>query len=128
MKVPPIAGAMVQIEHTHDHLKSFAAAGWQPLAQEPDLEPAHEALLLKEHYRELARTAGALQQPAAFRQLLAESEQTAATLEALLLAWQKGGPQAPVPATIATTFAAASQHCSTCHQKFRDVPLTEKRR
>jgi len=126
VKVPPIAGAMVQIEHTHDHLKSFAAAGWQPLFQQPDLEPAHEALLLKEHYRELARTDGALQQPAAFRQLLAESEQTAAALETLLLSWQKAGRQAPVPAPITTTFAAASQHCTTCHQKFRDVPLAEK--
>ena len=47
VKVPPIADAMVQIEHTHDHLKSLAANHWQPLKQQPDLEPAHEALLLK---------------------------------------------------------------------------------
>jgi protein tyrosine phosphatase (PTP) superfamily phosphohydrolase (DUF442 family) len=127
VKVPPIADAMVQIEHTHDHLKQFAAANWRPLDKQPDLEPAHEALLLKEHYRELARTPDAQNQPAAFRQLLTESEQTAASLESLLANWQKAGRPQPVPAKITITFAAAAQNCTTCHQKFRDVPLTETR-
>jgi len=127
VKVPPIAGAMVQIEHTHDHLKRLAAAGWQPLDNQPDLEPAHEALLLKEHYRELTRTDDAQRQPVPFRQLLTESEQTADSLESLLRAWQKAGRPQPIPAKITTTFAAVSQHCAACHQKFRDVPLTEKR-
>ena len=127
VKVPPIADAMVQIEHTHDHLKQFAGGGWRHLEKQPDLEPAHEALLLKEHYRELARTEDVQKQSAAFRQLLAESERTAESLEVLLNDWKTAGRPEPAPASITKTFTAASQHCATCHQKFRDVPLTEKR-
>jgi protein tyrosine phosphatase (PTP) superfamily phosphohydrolase (DUF442 family) len=126
VKVPPIADAMVQIEHTYDHLKQFTAADWQPLEKQPDLDPAHEALLLKEHYYELARTPDVQKQPSAFRQLLTESEQTAAALETLLTNWQKSGRQVPTPAKITSTFAATTQNCASCHQKFRDVPLTEK--
>jgi len=125
VQVPPIADAMVQIEHTHDHLKSLEANHWQPLKQQPDLEPAHEALLLKEHYHELARTGDVQQQPAAFRQLLSESEQTVETLETLLRQWRAAGSPQPAPEKIAATFAAATQHCTACHQKFRDVPLSE---
>jgi hypothetical protein len=128
VKVPPIAEAMVQIEHAHDHLKSFAAIGWRPLEKQPDLEPDHEALLLKEHYRELSRTPDAQKQPAGFWQSLADSALTAEMLETALRDWQKAGHPQPVPAKIGDTFAAASAHCATCHQKFRDVPLAEKRR
>ena len=126
VKVPPIAGAMVQIEHAHDHLKLLAANAWRPLEKQPDLEPAHEALLLKEHYRELARTDDAQQQPAEFRQLLAESEQTAEALESVLLDWKAAARPQPVPEKITSTFAIATQHCTACHQRFRDIPLTEK--
>ncbi len=126
VKVPPIAEAMIQIEHTHDHLKQLAAAGWRPLDKQPDLEPAHEALLLKEHYHELSRTDDVQKQSAAFRQMLLESEQTAELLEKLLLEWKTAGQSQPFSPKISLTFTTATQHCTACHQKFRDIPLTEK--
>jgi hypothetical protein len=126
--VPPIADAMGQIEHTYDHLKAFADAGWRPLASRPDLEPAHEALLLMEQYRELARTHEARMQPAAFRQLLAAAEQNAAQLEEALLSWQKAGGGGESPAGLRDLFGSTTNDCIACHQQFRDVPLAEKGR
>ena len=126
-KVPPIADAMVEIEHTFDHLKELSAAGWRPLNRNPDLDPAHEALLLKEQYRELARTSDVAQQSDEFRKLLSESEATAERLEELLQGWEKAGRQGLPPAALERAFAAAGQSCATCHRVHRDVPLAEKR-
>jgi protein tyrosine phosphatase (PTP) superfamily phosphohydrolase (DUF442 family) len=124
--IPPIADAMVAIEHTHEHLKSLSANNWKPLGKQPDLDPAHEALLLKEHYRELARTDDIQREPEAFRKLIAESEASAEELEGLLRDWADAGRPGQPPEAIGKTFTAISQSCTTCHEKFRDVPLREK--
>ena len=39
VEIPPMAEAMVAIEHTHDHVKAIAAAGWRI----PESSPAEEA-------------------------------------------------------------------------------------
>ena len=127
-KIPPIADAMVQIEHVHDHLKAFAESRWQPLAHQPDLNAAHEALLLKEHYVELTRTPEVQTMPAAFRKLLTEAEAQATTLEDSLEKWQKAGQPTLTHASLNSILAAITKNCTACHQKFRDVPLAEKRR
>jgi hypothetical protein len=125
-RIPPIAESMIAIEHAHDHLNALAANNWQVLKDHPDLLPAHEALLLREHYTELARTAEVKAQPGDFQKLLAESEATARTLEALLTDWTKAGSQEPPPAALGKAFAAVTQSCATCHKAYRDVPLAEK--
>jgi hypothetical protein len=126
--IPPIADAMVQIEHTHDHLKALADAGWRPLPGQPDLDAPHEALLLKEHYRELSRTPDAQKQPEAFRNLLSTSEKNAEELELALRSWEKSGRADAARARLSALFAAATKNCAACHERFRDVPLGEKRR
>ena len=118
-KLPPLAEAMVAIERTHDHLKAIAAAGWKTPAASPDLDPPHEALLLREHFTELLRDEHVRNQPEKFRALIADSERDAGQLE---LSLRDGS----------TTVAAAmlerlSRSCTACHQQFRDVPLAEKR-
>ena len=128
VKVPPIADAMIEIEHAHDHLKDLAANGWQKLKEQPDLDAAHEALLLREHYTEIARTEDARIQPEGFRKLLAESEATALRLESLLAEWTKAGARQPPPEAIGKTFAAVTQNCAACHKTYRDVPLQEKQK
>jgi protein tyrosine phosphatase (PTP) superfamily phosphohydrolase (DUF442 family) len=127
-KLPPIADAMVEIEHTHDHLKVLAAGGWKRVAVQPDLDPAHEALLLKEHYHELLRTGEVQRQPVEFQQLMQASERNAESLEAELRTWLKAGSPGSPPEMIAKSFTAVSQSCTACHRKYRDVPLSEKRR
>jgi protein tyrosine phosphatase (PTP) superfamily phosphohydrolase (DUF442 family) len=123
-EIPPLAEAMVAVEHTHDHLKAIAAAGWTSPPDHPDLAPAHEALLLREHFTELMRTEATLNEPAELREMLRESEVASQQLEEALKApaskssWKEA----------AAAFELVNRNCTACHQAFRDVPLGEKSR
>lgn len=124
-KIPPLAEAMVGLEHTHDHLKKIEAAGWRPLPEHPGLKPAHEALLLREHFTEMARTEPVMAEPESFRTMLTESEAAAQELEDLLGKAGFGGD--PADAKQATAILArVSANCKACHTQFRDVPLGKK--
>jgi protein tyrosine phosphatase (PTP) superfamily phosphohydrolase (DUF442 family) len=116
-KLPPLAEAMVDIERTHDHLKAIAAAGWKTPPDDPDLDPAHEALLLKEHFTELLRTGDVQRHSEVFRQQLLASEQAARALELALRDGMDGRSAA---------LARVTKTCTDCHRQFRDVPLSEK--
>jgi protein tyrosine phosphatase (PTP) superfamily phosphohydrolase (DUF442 family) len=118
--VPPMAEAMTAIEHTHDHLKTVAGAGWMPTEKHADIDPQHEALLLREHFTELLRTDETKKQPAAFRRLLEESETDAKGLEELL------GSGDADQRKLDAHFARITARCTSCHKAFRDIPLEEK--
>ncbi len=122
VELPPPAEAMVAIEHTHDHLKTIAAAGWKTPADHPDLDPTHEALLLKEHFAELLRSEAVKKRPSAFQQMMRDGQSAAGELEAAL-----ASPPADTKGLVAA-FAKVTANCQACHQKFRDVPLGEKRK
>lgn len=123
--IPPMAEAMIAIEHTRDHLTAFAKNGWERLAKHPDLDPAHEALLLREYFTELMRTDAARSESEGFQKLLAEGEAAAQSLEDAVRAWQ--ADQTPELATKATAaLDAVNKNCGACHQTYRDVPLGEK--
>lgn len=115
----PMAAAMIEIEHAHDKLKKMAQNNWMPAASS-EMNPAHEALLLREQFTELLRTDEAARQPAAFNELLRESEQLSEKLEAALLASSEAREAAN------ELFAKVTAKCTNCHQQFRDVPLDEK--
>ncbi|HUE75026.1 MAG TPA: hypothetical protein VMP01_29430 [Pirellulaceae bacterium] len=123
-RLPPLAEAMVALEHTHDHLKLIAANEWKRPASHPDLDPPHEALLLREHFTEMLRTDAVQREPEEFRDLLRDSEAAAQELEMAIGKWQQFAP--PVPEAIPASFARMTNNCTTCHRKFRDVPLGEK--
>jgi protein tyrosine phosphatase (PTP) superfamily phosphohydrolase (DUF442 family) len=125
-RIPPLAEAMVALEHTHDDLKSVAAAGWKMPPDHPDLEPAHEALLMREHYMELLRAEAAKRQPTGFQRLLLEGEATAVELEQSLTTWQAAGYAGEAPAEIPAAFKRLEANCTACHKAYRDVPLSEK--
>lgn len=131
VELPPMAEAMVAIEHTHDQLKSLSQTNWQPPREHPDLDAAHEALLLKEHFIELARTADVQAKPARFRELLKTSEAAASELETALRmpADTKDGKsidgeaaQSARAARATEAFNRVTQNCTACHREFRDVP------
>ncbi|MDX1948612.1 MAG: hypothetical protein SFU86_24710 [Pirellulaceae bacterium] len=126
-KIPALAGAMVEIEHAFDNLKVFQAAGWKPLPKQPALDPAHEALLVKEHYHELLRRPEVRREPASFQQILRDGEKAAESLETALRAWLKA-PAATPPEEIGRAFTEVDFSCATCHRQFRDVPLGEKQK
>lgn len=121
--VPPMAEAMVVLEHTHDHLKLIQQAGWETPAEHPDLDPAHEALLLREHFTELLRTDEVKQQTRDFRKLLERSEADARQLHAELRQWQQRSDRATPPSILSRFEGRIAENCRDCHQAFRDTPL-----
>jgi protein tyrosine phosphatase (PTP) superfamily phosphohydrolase (DUF442 family) len=127
-KLPPMAEEMVALEHTHDHLKQVAAAGWKAPPDHPDIEPAHEALLLREHFTELLRTGAVKREPEKFQELWRASESAAQEIETGLVAWQKAGQAGPPPEAVMKAFDRVTANCKSCHTTYRDVPLREKGR
>ncbi len=126
VEVAQLAQAMVALEHTHDHLERISEAGWKSSLDHPDLEPAHEALLLREHFTELLRTPEARRQADEFRQYVQDSEAAARELEDQLRAWQAAEKGATPPEVLWRLADRISTNCKACHQKYRDTPLGEK--
>jgi hypothetical protein len=124
--LPPLAEAMVAIEHAHDRVKAVAKFGWRTNSEFPDLEPAHEALILREHFTELLRAPEVEQRPLRFQDLVRESERACRELEAALREWKPKAADEAEPGRIDTTFARITASCATCHKEFRDVPLGDK--
>lgn len=103
------AKLMVKVDEVWDRLKAAKAAGWDAGDQ------AHDAVLLREHFRELARLPGHTGRPAEFRSFMAQSEARADEL-GQLLAKKPDGWKARVDAA----FAEGGKLCSQCHGQFRD--------
>jgi len=130
--LPPMAEAMVNLEHTQDRLREIAAAGWNSPpnhpANHPDIDPAHEALLLKEHFTEMLRIDSVATEPGKFQEMLRDSETASGELEAALRQWKAARLNSPIPETITAAFERVTKNCTACHRQFRDVPLHEKRK
>jgi hypothetical protein len=118
--VPPMAEAMVAVEHAHDHLKQVQAAGWKVPPDHPDIDPTHEALLLREHFTELLRTEEVTSQATEFVDIMRRSEADAFELEQSL----RKGNVAIMELT--AIFDRITADCASCHTKFRDVPIQVK--
>ncbi|MCA9259802.1 MAG: hypothetical protein KDA61_11410 [Planctomycetales bacterium] len=116
LPIPAMAEAMVELEHEFDRLSLLHDADWRVPAEHDDLDPAHEALLVREHFAELLRTKEAARKQPEFLVMLRHSEQTSAALEGLL--------RASVLDLEATRrqFQLLKADCKACHLKFRDVP------
>jgi protein tyrosine phosphatase (PTP) superfamily phosphohydrolase (DUF442 family) len=127
-ELTPMAEAMVHLEHTQDRVKMIATAGWKSPASHPEIIPAQEVLLLKEHFTELLRAEGAAKEPEGFQAMLRESESAAADLEAALMNWNDSGAALPVPNVLPTSLEKIAKNCIACHTQYRDVPLSEKQR
>ncbi len=141
IEVPPMAEAMVDLEHVLDRLTWVEAAGWSVPKDQPDIEPDHEALLMREHFTELLRTAEVKEYAVGFAELLRESERAAESLHAALVK-RAAAPLAPVGVTEetnATNSMALKESievnwktivvgCKGCHEAYRDVPLSERSR
>ncbi|MBC7855996.1 MAG: cytochrome c [Pirellulaceae bacterium] len=126
-KLPPMAEAMVGVEHANDHLKFFAANKWRPIKDQPALEPDHEALLLREHFTELLRTKEIMDKPQRFQELMQEGEAAAQDLEKALKDWIAAGRPEKTPDAFPKGMDRIAKNCTACHKQFRDVPLGEKK-
>lgn len=136
-EVPTLAAAMAEIDRIADRLEACQTTDWQTPSQTPDVNPAQQALLVKEAFRESSRhlheqaneEADELTNDQAAEQAsgtkaadvdqvdqqliawLRESEQTAAGLEAALRAGNKQQSD--------RDFAALQSQCRRCHEAYR---------
>ena len=124
--LPAMAEAMVNLDYTQDRLKESAAAGWRTPESRLDLDPAHEALLLREHFTEMLRLDEVADGTEEFREMLRDSAVAAGELETAILKWKETGSSSPTPDSIKSSFDRISKNCTSCHQQYRDVPLAEK--
>jgi protein tyrosine phosphatase (PTP) superfamily phosphohydrolase (DUF442 family) len=112
--VPALAGQMVAIDNRWDELKTVKAAGWRTPPGHADLDPPHEALQLRELFREAARLPDVARRPEDFRRRLSEAESAAKELELVL----RG---AKVDLSAADRhFTRIAATCKECHAKYRD--------
>jgi protein tyrosine phosphatase (PTP) superfamily phosphohydrolase (DUF442 family) len=113
--IPAFAEIMVNVDACWDRIKAIRAAGWKTPPDHPDVEPAHEALQLREHFHEAGRLPATGQRPDDFRGRLADAEQAAQALETALR--DRKDQAAPDVA-----FQKSAASCTQCHVKYRDVP------
>ena len=110
--IPAIAESMVSIDGYFDNIKDIKAAGWKAPAAHPDVEPAHEALLLKEQFREIKRTPQAQAFPTDFMKHLDDAETAATALEAALRGEDVAAKE--------TAFKVMGENCGSCHKLYRN--------
>ena len=84
--VAPMADAMVSVDHHWDHLKLLQKNNWQKVSNHPDLDSAHQALQLMEHFTEIARTDAVKTKPQDFQHMLSDSKAASASLREALAA------------------------------------------
>ena len=79
--ISSLAGAMVSIDERWEHIRAIRAAAWSTPKENPDLDPPHEALMLREDFRELHRAGETEKRPTDYLQKMAAAELAAQKLE-----------------------------------------------
>lgn len=113
---PPVGttATMVQLDVHLEHIQACQRAGWQTPPGHADLTPAHEALLLLEQLRELARTTDAASRPTSYREQLTGAIAAANELERKL-----ANPGADAP-TREAALKRVTSACTECHRQHRN--------
>lgn len=115
---PGLVQTMVAVDAQMERLRACQKAGWRTPPEHPDVAPSHEAQLLWEQFRELARTREVREKPASFRELLRASETAADELRQALPPSPSGPPATPANADAALRHLA--DNCSACHKQHRN--------
>jgi hypothetical protein len=113
--VPDLAQCMVGIDEHWENMKQIRAAAWKTPAKHQDLDPAHEALMLKESFQEALRLTGMHNRPAEVAHWLGDAGEKASALEKDLRARAENS-------TVEHALRDMSASCTHCHAKYRDVP------
>lgn len=108
--VPPLAEAMVELEHAFDRIKRHGEGGWK---KRDDNRAA--ALLLLEHYKEMQRMDDVRHRPDRFRALLNDGEQTTEDLQTALAGEPVDSKRAEA------VLKKLATGCADCHREFRDT-------
>ena len=112
-KTSSLVEAMVTIDVHFSRLKLIQKAGWKTPPDHADLTPEHEAMMLWEQLREIARTEDSAKRPRDYQTKLADSEKAAESLRASLKA-----PESK--AAVEAAFAKVGPSCVACHKRYRN--------
>ena len=112
-KASSLVEAMVAIDEHFSRLKASQKAGWKNPPGQADISPPHEATMLWEQFREMARSSDTAQRPEDYRTKLADAETTAGNLRKLLR-------ESADRTAVNGAFKQASQSCVACHKKYRN--------
>lgn len=107
-----VRAAMVDVDQRFDFLKASMENGWNTPPKAPDVSPKHEAKMLWELYRELARLDEAKGKGDDFLTQAADAEKHAGDLEEALKA---GNREAATGA-----FKNLKKNCDSCHSVYRN--------
>lgn len=119
-QVSHLAKAMVELEHTWDRLKKLQANNWKLLEDEPDLDPAHEALIFREHATELLRHVDSQREPG-YIKLLQSMKSHAQQLEDLLPSRPSPeNPSVAIQQSRSRVIQAIEANCRQCHVEYRN--------
>jgi hypothetical protein len=111
---PPFTQAMVDLDDIFDRMKAVKKAAWSAPADHPDVDPKHEAVILAEAFREMARRDLVATKPADFAKHLTDSEAAAWELSKALEGKVVDGLKA------ADAFQRIEAACTACHAAHRD--------
>lgn len=118
-EVSGLVESMVQIDERWEHLKAVRAAGYLTPSSHPDIQPANEAVILWEHYREARRLPDVIALGSDVVDRFKSAEAEAREAERLLRLFGSGG-NADIKVQLNQTFDALAKSCSACHQAHRD--------
>ncbi len=113
-KTSSVVETMVAMDEHMERLKGAQKTGWKSVPGHPDIQPSHEATLMWEQFRELARLGDNRNRPAEYRAKLADAEQTVEQFRALLKQIPLDSPKAE------DAFKKVGQSCTACHKQYRN--------
>jgi hypothetical protein len=107
--IPPLAEAMVGLDEALERLDRCARAGWK----HPDLNPAHEALKVREICVEIMRTEEFPRRPEQFRNWMESTRAAGQALEEHL----RGPSMDPADRAL----GMLKRTCVDCHKPYRNA-------
>ncbi len=118
----PVRGlveAMVELDRRWDRLKMARQHDYRPSPQHPELLPARDLALLREHYREVQRLPEAEARGTNFLEQLRTAEAGTQNAEESLRQFNST-PTSQLHAQLNRAFDRLQRSCVTCHQSHRD--------
>lgn len=126
-KVSGLVEAMVAIDTRWELLKTVRSAGYAAPKDHPDLQPANEALILWEYYREAQRLPEVTGKGNDLGDRFKHAEAEAREAERLLrLAGKTTAPD--LKSQLDKAFDAMARSCSSCHKAHRDPARIQSQR
>ncbi|RYX86747.1 hypothetical protein EON83_00780 [bacterium] len=108
-----LATSMVHVDERFGGITAIKANGFKPVAAHPDIDPAHEALLLREAFTELGRSEATTKRGADYAAKMKAAVDASQKLEDAIKAGKVEEANAAYDATKAS--------CGSCHKLYRDT-------